>query len=130
MIPNEALVSKELSGLSINQDPYLDDTPPPAPKITSEGVISIDITDKFVTAAKTLEPGELIKDGYFTLFESVGALEIMDSKMDSGCLEPGESLDEDYDTSRPLLPKEVLGIIDQLLCHEVSTVLHNCFINI
>lgn len=40
--------------------------------------------------------------------------------MDSGCLEPGESLDEEFDVSRPLLPEEALGIIDQLLCHEVS----------
>lgn len=39
--------------------------------------------------------------------------------MDSGCLAPGESLDEDYDVNRSLLPEEVLGIIDQLLCHEV-----------
>lgn len=43
----------------------------------------------------------------------------MDPKMDSGCLAAGESLDDDYDVTRPLLPKEVLGIIDQLLCHEV-----------
>lgn len=40
--------------------------------------------------------------------------------MDSGCLAPGESLDEDYDVTRPLQAEEVLGIIDQLLCHEVS----------
>lgn len=40
--------------------------------------------------------------------------------MDSGFLAPGESLDEDYDVTRPLLPTEVLGIIDQLLCLEVS----------
>jgi hypothetical protein len=40
--------------------------------------------------------------------------------MDSGCLGPGESLDDDYDVNRPLLPEEVLGIIDQLLCHEVG----------
>lgn len=39
--------------------------------------------------------------------------------MDSGCLEEGESLDEEYDTARDLLPEEVLGIIDQLLCLEV-----------
>jgi hypothetical protein len=26
-------------------------------------------------SATALEPGELVKDGYFTLFESVGALE-------------------------------------------------------
>ena len=43
----------------------------------------------------------------------------MDSKMDSGCLAPGESLDDDYDVSRTLLPSEVLGIIDQLLSLEV-----------
>lgn len=47
----------------------------------------------------------------------------MDPKMDSGCLEAEESLDVDYDVSRPLLPEEVLGIIDQLLCHEVGACL-------
>lgn len=44
----------------------------------------------------------------------------MDPKMDSGCLAPGESLDDDYDVTRPLLPSEVVGIIDQLLCLEVG----------
>lgn len=44
----------------------------------------------------------------------------MDPKMDSGCLVPGESLDDDYDVNRPLLPSEVIGIIDQLLCLEAS----------
>lgn len=53
----------------------------------------------------------------------------MDPKMDSGCLAPGESLDETYDITRSLLPEEVLGIIDQLLCHEVralSAIFHGC----
>lgn len=40
--------------------------------------------------------------------------------MDSGCLAPGESLDEDYDVTKLLTAEEALGIIDQLLCHEVS----------
>jgi hypothetical protein len=44
----------------------------------------------------------------------------MDPKMDSGCVESAEELEELYDVARPLLPEEVLGIIDQLLCHEVS----------
>lgn len=61
-----------------------------------------------------------MKDGMFTLFESVGALEIMDPKMDSGCVDPGEEFEELYDVSRPLLPEEVLGIIDQLLCFEMA----------
>jgi len=44
----------------------------------------------------------------------------MDPKMDSGCLASGESLDEDYNVMKPLAAEQVLGIIDQLLCHEVS----------
>ncbi|KXX81657.1 N-alpha-acetyltransferase 35, NatC auxiliary subunit [Madurella mycetomatis] len=118
----EATVSNEFVGLSINNPASPLDAfgEPPPPMISSEGIIAIDITQKFVSAAATLEPGKLVKDGYFTLFESVGALEIMDPKMDSGCLAPGESLDEDYDVTRPLLPSEVLGIIDQLLSLEMA----------
>lgn len=41
--------------------------------------------------------------------------------MDSGCSLPGAEVEETYDVSRSLLPEEVLGIMDQLLCHEVSS---------
>jgi N-alpha-acetyltransferase 35, NatC auxiliary subunit len=44
----------------------------------------------------------------------------MDSKMDSGHVEPGETLEDEYDVLRELLPEEVIGIMDQILCHEVS----------
>jgi hypothetical protein len=44
----------------------------------------------------------------------------MDPKMDSGYLAPGETLEDDYDVSKDILPEEVIGIIDQLLCHEVG----------
>jgi Mak10 subunit, NatC N(alpha)-terminal acetyltransferase len=40
--------------------------------------------------------------------------------MDSGYLEPGEKLEDEYDVFRNLLPGEVIGIMDQILCHEVS----------
>lgn len=40
--------------------------------------------------------------------------------MDSGYLKPGDDFEETYDVSKPLLPEEVLGIIDQLLCFEVT----------
>lgn len=40
--------------------------------------------------------------------------------MDSGYLEPGETLEDQYDVSRHLLPEEVIGIIDQMLCYEVG----------
>ncbi|KAI1493037.1 Mak10 subunit, NatC N-terminal acetyltransferase-domain-containing protein [Biscogniauxia mediterranea] len=93
---------------------------PPPPNVSHPGVVVTDITDKFASAVKTLAPGELVKDDHFTLFESVSALEIMDPKMDSGVLAEGESLDEEYDVSRLLLPEEILGIIDQLLCLEMA----------
>ncbi|KAF2199983.1 amino-acid N-acetyltransferas-like protein subunit Mak10 [Delitschia confertaspora ATCC 74209] len=79
-----------------------------------------DITEKFTEACNALKIGQLVKDEYFTLFESIGALEIMDTKMDSGFLQPGETLDEVYDTLAPLLPEEVIGIMDQLLCYEMA----------
>jgi len=40
--------------------------------------------------------------------------------MDSGYLAPGDTLEDEYDVRRDLLPEEVIGIIDQLMCHEVS----------
>lgn len=42
--------------------------------------------------------------------------------MDSGYLEPGERLEDEYDVMRQLLPEEVIGIMDQLLCHEVGPI--------
>ncbi|KAI9670156.1 MAG: N-alpha-acetyltransferase 35 NatC auxiliary subunit [Caeruleum heppii] len=44
----------------------------------------------------------------------------MDPKMDSGFLTPGDTLDDDYDVLRQLAPEEVVGIIDQLICHEMA----------
>jgi hypothetical protein len=44
----------------------------------------------------------------------------MDPKMDSGFLAPGETLVDDYDIFRSLLPSEVVGIMDQLLCCEMA----------
>lgn len=41
--------------------------------------------------------------------------------MDSGCVKSEEELEETYDVSQQLLPEEVLGIIDQLLCLEVTS---------
>lgn len=44
----------------------------------------------------------------------------MDPKMDSGFLEPGETLEDEYDTLAELLPEELIGIMDQLLCYEMA----------
>jgi hypothetical protein len=61
------------------------------------------------------------REWFFSVLTCV--FQIMDPKMDSGCLLPGESLDEEYDVTRSLDPKEVVGIIDQLLCLEVGLLL-------
>ncbi|MCJ1399551.1 hypothetical protein MMC11_002753 [Xylographa trunciseda] len=90
------------------------------PRVLSNQKKAHDITKDFTEAAESLGTGQLIKDEFFTLFEAVGALEIMDPKMDSGCLAPGETLEDDYDILRELLPEEVVGIVDQLLCAEVA----------
>ncbi|KXJ96541.1 Mak10 subunit, NatC N-terminal acetyltransferase-domain-containing protein [Microdochium bolleyi] len=89
---------------------------PPPPNLSHPGIMAVDITAQFAHAVKR----DLIKDEHFTLFESVSALEIGDPKMDSGFLHEGESLDEDYDVLQELLPEEILGIIDQLLCLEMA----------
>lgn len=47
--------------------------------------------------------------------------------MDSGYLAPGETLEDDYDVLKPLLPEEVIGIMDQMLCLEVSYSQHAGF---
>ena len=52
-------------------------------------------------------------------------IQIMDAKMDSGYLGPGENhaqaLEDDYDVMQELAPEQVVGIMDELLCHEVGT---------
>ncbi|KAK0386522.1 hypothetical protein NLU13_6357 [Sarocladium strictum] len=111
-------VPDDIARLSLGQ--ASDPETPPAPRMDAEGIIAQDVTAKFSEAVKTLAPGELVKDPFFTLFESVAALEIMDPKMDSGCVDAGEEFEETYDVSRSLRPEEVIGIIDELICHEMS----------
>lgn len=44
----------------------------------------------------------------------------MDPKMDSGYLESGETLEDDYDVLKELSPEEAIGIMDQLLAYEMA----------
>ncbi|KAK3069221.1 N-alpha-acetyltransferase, non-catalitic subunit [Teratosphaeriaceae sp. CCFEE 6253] len=74
-----------------------------------------DVTEEFTAAANLLPPGQLVKDEYFTLFEAVGALEIMDPKMDSGYVPPGDTVDSDFDVCQGLAASEVVWIMDELL---------------
>lgn len=93
---------------SINQQPTYPNTGPR------------DITAVFAHHTASLEPGQLIKDEFFTLFEAVGALEIMDPKMDSGFIPKGNSFDADFDVEESLDAGQVLWVIDQLMCLEIE----------
>lgn len=42
--------------------------------------------------------------------------------MDSGCLKPGESLDQDFDVSTGFLPEELIWLMDEMLNREVRIV--------
>lgn len=48
------------------------------------------------------------------MFDQIG-----DPKMDSGCLEPGESLDQEFDMTKDILPEELIWLMDELLNREV-----------
>ncbi|KAL9614381.1 MAG: hypothetical protein Q9167_001110 [Letrouitia subvulpina] len=79
-----------------------------------------DVTSIFQTAASALYTGQLLKDPSFTLFEAVGALEMMDPKMDSGYLQNHDSFEDDLDAIQDLLPEEVIGVMDQMLSYEMA----------
>jgi hypothetical protein len=76
MAGSAALVPDEIAQLSLGRDDDPEAPPPSPPNIHTKGIVAVDILDKFTAAAKTLSPGELVKDGYFTLFEAVSALEV------------------------------------------------------
>lgn len=46
-------------------------------------------------------------------------LQIGDRKMDSGALELGETLDEDFDMGKDTLPQELIWLMDEMLNREV-----------
>ena len=48
-------------------------------------------------------------------------MQIGDRKMDSGALEPGETLDEDFDIEKDFLPEELIWLMDELLNREVCS---------
>ena len=47
----------------------------------------------------------------------------MDPKMDTGFLQPGETMEDEYDVGRSITPEECLGVMDQILCLEVRELL-------
>lgn len=52
----------------------------------------------------------------------------MDPKMDTGFLQPGETMEDEYDVGRNIAPEECLGVMDQILCLEVKELGLNYYI--
>jgi N-alpha-acetyltransferase 35, NatC auxiliary subunit len=108
---------------SLNQRPPTSETLPKrniTSRVVRAGLSTADITHRFTEAALRLPPGHLVRDEAFTLFEAVSAIEIGDAKMDSGHLEEGETLEDDYDVAQCLSPEQTIWMMDELFSHEVS----------
>lgn len=52
--------------------------------------------------------------------DTTGISQIMDPKMDSGYVPPGDTFDADFDVCRGLEAIEIIWIIDELLCLEIA----------
>jgi hypothetical protein len=44
----------------------------------------------------------------------------MDPKMDTGFVAPGDTFECEFDVNQPVSASQVIGIMDELLCHEVT----------
>lgn len=48
--------------------------------------------------------------------------------MDTGFLQPGETMEDEYDVGINITPEECLGAMDQILCLEVRNIGLNCLV--
>jgi hypothetical protein len=73
----------------------------------------VDITVKFQQSAKEISSGRLVTVQDFRLFDSIGAIEIMDPKMDSGYIPPEEQC-EPLDLSKVLPVSRAVWIMEEI----------------
>lgn len=84
----------------------------------------VDITQRFTNMVSKLNPGELVQEADFSLFDAMSAIELMDSKMDAAlqwrtfrsyprtleeAIERGDLKCSDHS------PEELIGIMDEVL---------------
>lgn len=91
---------------------------------TSHKVEWTDITEKFTKMVSKLNPGELVQEADFSLFDAMSAIELMDSKMDAALqwrtfrsyprtLE--EAIKKGFLKCSDHSPEELVGIMDEVL---------------
>lgn len=72
----------------------------------------VDITREFIEAARALPDGKVYMANDIELFDTVGALEIGDAKMDSGLLLPRPLEDPKFEVNRSMSLGELLHVMD------------------
>jgi len=89
----------------------------------------IEITNDFRSSAESLEPGELIKDHGFSLYEAMSAIELMDPKMDSWMV--SKQVQREIFTFKERIEKKSIKL-DDFSPHELIVLMdhsHACFLS-
>ncbi|TDL18511.1 Mak10-domain-containing protein [Rickenella mellea] len=93
-----------------------------------------DVSQLFIDASEVMQEGDMLMATGFSLNEAMSAIEIGDSRMDSGALLTDQDLRRDFDPLTPMLPEEVCWILDRTFACEMewhkgttlSQTVHSC----
>ena len=132
---NDAILASNFNSLSLSEETEAN-VGAHSPEVCSCGACSplrssrhrnvkwVDITSKFTSLADKLQPGDLVQDPDFSLFEAMSAIELMDKKMDASLLWMSfrsypRTVDEALASGRikydAYSPEELIGIMDEVL---------------
>jgi len=135
---NDVILASNLNSLSLSEEPSETErnAGTHSPEVSSSGACSplrssrhrnvkwVDITDKFTSLAGKLQPGDLVQDPDFSLFDAMSAIELMDKKMDASLLWMSfksypRTIDEALASERMkcdgYTPEELIGVMDEVL---------------
>lgn len=79
----------------------------------------VDVLPLLNKAAVSLRDNEVIQSENISLFETTSAIEIGEPRMDTGVYTEEELRFPQLDVLRPLLPSEILYVMDSMLSLEV-----------
>lgn len=78
-------------------------------------------------AVSELRDNELIQSDNIGLFETTSAIEIGEPRMDTGVYTEEEKSFPHLDVFQPLMPSEIVWVMDQMLALEVSPARLGCY---
>ncbi|KZV60520.1 hypothetical protein PENSPDRAFT_671604, partial [Peniophora sp. CONT] len=80
----------------------------------------IDVTELFQNAAEEMDPEDVLLLEGFTLYDAMTAIEIGDSRMDTGVILPAQLERPTYNPTAPLLPSELCWLLDRSFAAEMQ----------